>query len=297
MTIVIGGGFYGAMLAETLAKQGERVTLLEQDAKLMQRASRINQARVHQGYHYPRALLTARRSRVNYVAFMQDFAAAVDDTVDSYYAIARINSKVTAQQFRLFCQRIEAPLEPASPGVRHWFQNDWIEDVFRVREALFHPDRLREVMEQRLQKAGVAVWLNSQAVRLVPRNPGWVVERATGPSCEADRVYLCGYSSINSLLLKSGLPVIPMNQEWTEMAVVEVPEALRHAAITVMCGPFFSLLPCPAKPGLHTLSHVRYTPHAAWSERDHGGAGLTCIFGDKIDNVYDMQQELTRVPR
>jgi hypothetical protein len=34
-----------------------------------------------------------------------------------------------------------------------------------------------------------------------------------------------------------------------------------------MCGPFFSLMPFPAR-GLHTLSHVRYTPHAAWDDSD-----------------------------
>ena len=39
-----------------------------------------------------------------------------------------------------------------------------------------------------------------------------------------------------------------------------------------MCGPFFSLMPFPAA-GLQTLSHVRYTPHFAWLERDHAGPG------------------------
>jgi hypothetical protein len=33
-----------------------------------------------------------------------------------------------------------------------------------------------------------------------------------------------------------------------------------------MDGPFFSLMPYPSR-GLFTLSHVRYTPHAAWYDR------------------------------
>jgi hypothetical protein len=36
-----------------------------------------------------------------------------------------------------------------------------------------------------------------------------------------------------------------------------------------MDGPFFSLMPFPSTP-YHTLSHVRYTPHASW--RDEPGA-------------------------
>ena len=38
---------------------------------------------------------------------------------------------------------------------------------------------------------------------------------------------------------------------------------LRNLSITVMCGPFFSLMPFPPAP-LATLSHVTYTPHYEW---------------------------------
>jgi glycosyltransferase involved in cell wall biosynthesis len=50
------------------------------------------------------------------------------------------------------------------------------------------------------------------------------------------------------------------------MALVQPPAELGGAAVTVMDGPFFSLMPYPSR-GLFTLSHVRYTPHASWHER------------------------------
>jgi len=65
----------------------------------------------------------------------------------------------------------------------------------------------------------------------------------------------------------SGVAPIQLRHELTEMAVVSVPEALRGCGVTVMCGPYFSLMPFPAL-GLHTLSHVRYTPHGEWSDRE-----------------------------
>jgi hypothetical protein len=46
-----------------------------------------------------------------------------------------------------------------------------------------------------------------------------------------------------------------------------VPEALKGLGITVMDGPFFSLMPFPAR-NLHTLSHVRYTPHLHWNDAE-----------------------------
>ena len=131
--------------------------------------------------------------------------------------------------------------------------------------------------------------------------------------------------------------------------------------ITLMCGPFFSVMPFPAR-GLHSLSHVRYTPHAAWPEgttvyrpayaemaerpreshypwmvrdaarflpllsecryedslweiktvlprsevddsrpilfrRDHGLTNLHCVLGAKIDNIFDLFDELNSAPR
>jgi hypothetical protein len=41
---------------------------------------------------------------------------------------------------------------------------------------------------------------------------------------------------------------------------------LEGIGVTVMDGPFFSLMPYPVRPGLCTLSHVRYTPHCAWND-------------------------------
>ena len=50
------------------------------------------------------------------------------------------------------------------------------------------------------------------------------------------------------------------------MALMQVPPALVSVGVTVMDGPFFSMMPFPAR-GLHTLSHVRYTPHCNWADQ------------------------------
>ena len=87
---VIGGGFYGCMLAIHLAEQGVRVTVCEKHDEILGRASHANQARVHNGYHYPRSLLTALRSRANFPRFVREFADCIDDAFEKYYAIATL---------------------------------------------------------------------------------------------------------------------------------------------------------------------------------------------------------------
>jgi glycine/D-amino acid oxidase-like deaminating enzyme len=58
--VVIGGGHYGLRIALHLWESwGLRdVLVLEAEPKLMSRASYANQARVHNGYHYPGSILT-----------------------------------------------------------------------------------------------------------------------------------------------------------------------------------------------------------------------------------------------
>src|SRR3954464_15858950 len=104
--VVIGGGFYGARIALALRAEGDDVTLIEREAALLTGASLKNQARVHQGYHYPRSILTASPSRQNYERFRADYADATYETFDHYYAIARDASKTTASQFLQFCSRV-----------------------------------------------------------------------------------------------------------------------------------------------------------------------------------------------
>lgn len=268
--IVIGGGFYGCFLGLHLRSElGQHVAIVEAGPELLSRASYANQARVHNGYHYPRSLLTGYRSRVNFERFLHDFRDSVQGDLESYYAIARSFSNVTARQFQLFCERIGAEAEDATAEVRELFDPALIEHVFRVREAVFDAAKLRERLVSELEDAAVDVYLDTEASRIEP-GPGSTLEVALSAkdgstSAVADRVFNCTYSRMNRLLVDSDIAPIPLKHQLTELALVEVPPALSGRAVTVMCGAFFSALPFPPR-GLHTLSHVRYTPHYEWSE-------------------------------
>ena len=164
--IVIGGGIIGCTLALRLRRRGSRVLVLEAEPALIGRASFANQARVHQGYHYPRSLLTGLRSRVNFQPFVEEFAECIDDTFEQYYAIGRHFSKTTAAQFRVFCRRIQAFLEPAPPAVRRLFNPQWVDEVFRTREYAFDAAKLRWRLARDLANEGVEVWLGCEARRV-----------------------------------------------------------------------------------------------------------------------------------
>lgn len=275
-TLTIGGGFYGLFLSEHVARKGSRVVCCEQDPDLLGRASFNNQARVHNGYHYPRSLVTALRSRINFPRFVREFEACVAPAGPTYYAVARSLSKVSATQFARFMREVGAPAERAPAAVRKLFDPVHVEDVFCAVERVFDAAKLRTIMRERCAAAGVDLRVRARVLRVAPRQDGLIeadVERPSGVErLVARQVLLCGYSSTNEVLRRSDLPPLPLKHELAEMALVELPPALRELSVTVMCGPFFSFLPFPSRPGVHTLSHVRYTPHLAWQDGPQTGA-------------------------
>jgi glycine/D-amino acid oxidase-like deaminating enzyme len=297
--VIVGGGFFGCVIARHLAARMERIAVLEERPDLLQRASYHNQARVHNGYHYPRSLLTALRSRINFPRFVRDFEDCIVQSFDKYYAIARQFSKVSADYFSLFCRRIGAFLRPAPTAVRRLFDPHTIEEVFAVQEYAFDAVKLKERMKANLLEAGVHVELNTSVRTIQSGGAGRLELHCDSPSgvktLEAGQVFNCTYSQINPLLERSGIAPLPLKQELAEMALVEVPDELKNIGVTVMCGPFFSCMPFPAR-GLHSLSHVRYTPHRAWQEGpNHPSTRSRSGRADPgVSNVHHMMRDAAR---
>jgi len=364
--IVIGGGFFGMYIAEYFAKQGKKVLLCEKESDFMQRASYVNQARVHNGYHYPRSILTALRSRISFPRFCEEFSSCIDSSFEKYYMVGKLLSKVTAKQFELFCQRIGAACGPAPNKITQLVNRELIEAVFSTIEYAFDSIKLKNVMQERLEVAGVNTRFDTIVKRINRKGSDLQVElKASSQDAHteivsAQQVFNCSYSMINFMLTESGLEPITLKHEMAEICLVEVPDELKDKGITVMCGPFFSVMPFPPL-GLHSFSHVRYTPHYEWydgpdkpyinahrhfrnvkkksawksmqldakrymplltdckyqqsiwevktvlprSEIDdsrpilfkpnYGFKGFHCVMGGKIDNIYDVVEEIERL--
>jgi hypothetical protein len=236
----------------------------------MQRASSVNQARVHNGYHYPRSLLTAIRSGIDFSRFVKDYDC-IDCTFKKYYAVAKSFSKVTATQFRLFCERIGAPISSAPKSIKQLFNPNLIEEVFLVKEYAFDAVKLKNLIWATLQNTDIEIWLRTKVLKLEPISNTKIKVTCDGPEGTvvilAEHVFNCTYSQINQVLKGSNLLLVPLKHELAEIALIEVPEELKNVGITVMDGPFFSTMPFPPR-NLHTLSHVRYTPHCSWQDEE-----------------------------
>jgi glycine/D-amino acid oxidase-like deaminating enzyme len=254
--LVIGAGFFGIEIALELKRLGfERILLIEREAGIMRRASYVNQARIHNGYHYPRSLSTAERSRANFEAFIAEYADAVLLGMDSVYAIAR-GSRVSGAQFETFCRMVGIPCHAAPRRISDLFDGTLIEDAFLTREFVFDSSRLAKRLGAELDVAGIELRLRTEA-KIMDGDADGVDVDVDGTSCHAAYVFNCTYADIGFTGVQLGTGV---KRELAEMVLIVPPPELVKLGVTVMDGPFFSTMPFPAA-GLHSLSHVRYTPH------------------------------------
>jgi len=328
--IVIGAGFYGCMIALNFAEQGEKVLLLDKERDILKRASASNQARIHNGYHYPRDFSTLTRSHANYKKFCKEFEEAIDDYSLMLYAIAR-NSKTPVDKFVNICNIAEIPLIPASKTLQSFFNPHLIESVFIVEENVFSANILRGFLERRLKNAKVDVFLDKR-VRSVTE--GFVDIEGSSPVA-SKKIICCAYSGINTILSESSLPELNLLNEIAVMPLIKVPKELASLGITVMDGDYFAIIPYPDTHG-HTLHHVRYTPdpYSTYTQmitdasqyipslidsklmgevrevktilpnndatdarpilykKDYGFKGFDIVLGSKLDNVYDIIEKL-----
>lgn len=294
--VIIGAGFYGAAIAAYLSKRRglKRILLVEREPALMKRASYNNQARVHNGYHYPRSFTTAYRSRVNLPKFVLGWPEVVKKDFTKLYAIARRNSKVTAKQFERFCRDIGADLKPVDPGLRSLFNPRLIEDIFMVEEYAFDSTRLAAWATRELAQSGVQTRYQTKAISISKSSQAPLQVITETPQGEQTLttcryVFNCTYSGLNQFLGDFPGVGTGLKHEITEMALMQMPTSLEGLGVTVMDGPFFSMMPFPARE-LHTLSHVRYTPHLHWN--DQKGLDPYKKFG-----LYDRNTRVDRMVR
>jgi glycine/D-amino acid oxidase-like deaminating enzyme len=284
--LVVGGGFYGCCLALFLRSISERVTLVEAGPRLMERASRVNQARVHTGFHYPRNVLTAAKSLVLHSRFAADFPDAVIDDFQMLYAIARHRSRVGAKRFLRMFTEMGAPIVPASRSQSALFEPAMVEAVFACKEYAFDFSVLRDHLARRLDSSGVDLRLGTSVIRLEEKADSELIATlSAGEPIRAGFGFNVTYAQTNQILRTAGLPEASLKHELTEIALVSPPEELRGYGITVMDGPFFSTMPFPSE-NLYSLTHVRYTPHRSWTDQTSSESAYEILRSSKPESRF-----------
>lgn len=260
--IIIGAGLYGIYAASFCAERGQKVLVLEYDDAPFKRATYINQARVHMGYHYPRSLTTAVKSAGYFRRFVEDFGFCIHDKFDQIYATSDKFSWTSAEQFQEFCRAAGIKCEEAP--ISKYFKPGMCDGAFLTQEYTYDARILQKFYEKRLmENKNVDMHFNARINRITKQKKTFMVEMVDGSCYEAPYVLNATYASVNQVLDKvEGMEkeLFNIKYELCEITLCKPSEKLQRTGITVMDGPFFSIMPF-GKTGLHSLTAVTFTPH------------------------------------
>lgn len=258
--IIIGAGLYGLYSALFCCMRGQRIVVLECDDAPFKRATYINQARVHQGYHYPRSISTAMKSAGYFERFSKDFDFCINREFDQIYATSSRYSWSDGKQFKEFCAAANIPCEELHPG--NYFKNGMCDGAFRTREYTYDALILRDYFLDKLKEQGkrASLLFGARVSGIEKEDGAYAVRTQDGRIFKSGYVLNAAYAGTNQILGMAGFEKFGIKYELCEIILCEVNNRLKNVGFTVMDGPFFSIMPF-GKTGYHSLTSVTFTPH------------------------------------
>lgn len=258
--IIIGAGLYGLYAAYQCGKKKQKVLVLECDSKPFSRATYVNQARVHQGYHYPRSLSTALKSANYFEKFVQDFDFAIHKEFKKIYATSAQYSWTNREQFISFCKAVNIPCEEVLPN--KFFKEGMCDGAFLTNEYTYDAEFLKKFFLDKIEEMpSVKIQYNTHIQGIEKSASAYKVFLDDESAFEAPFLLNASYASTNQILDMVGFEKFKIKYELCEIILCEVGESLKDFGFTVMDGPFFSIMPF-GKTGLHSLTAVTFTPHS-----------------------------------
>lgn len=248
---------YGLYAAWKMAESDRKVLVIDCDKGPFQRGSKINQARLHNGYHYPRSISTALKSSRYYERFKKDFPECINEDFQQIYAIAADYSYTNGTQFQKFCKNVAIKCEKTDK--ERYFNSEYIEDAYLTEEVSFDETELCLAIYEKCRNCGVEFLFSQFITSIDIENKNYII-KIGDETYRAQYVLNATYAGTNIIHALVGLELLPIKYELCEVILCNVSDNIRKVGLTIMDGPFFSLMPF-GKSGYHSITAVSRTPH------------------------------------
>ena len=262
--VIIGAGIYGLYLANIQELKFKRKLIIEIDDGSFKRASFINQARLHNGYHYPRSFQTASDAHSFFKKFNDEFSYAVNSSFKNIYAIAKNESLTKAKDFEKVCAEIDIPLKKENPD--DYFKSNMVEAAYSTLEYTFDVNLIKEHLINDLKDKNADISYSTFVKEVSISEGNYELLLNTNEIVETPVVINTTYSSINCVNNLFNVPLLDIKYELCEVALGKANEELQKYSFTIMDGSFFSTMPF-AKGDIYSLTSVHYTPHETCYEK------------------------------
>lgn len=255
---IIGAGFYGCHIAESLLRLGFKVDIFESAGDVLTRASANNQFRLHQGFHYPRNFATRTQSMEGFQLFRERYPMLRHQIQHNVYAVSQTESLIDFKTYRSIMASSGLDFSDVDPG--EYGLRD-CEGAVRTAEEYVDISAARTFFRGKLSKS---LHLNSPIdIQQISNDPSfsYIIDCTWGHAQILPGVY---YEPCLLLYYQDG------------------DNRYRDHAITLVDGDLCSLYPTDTK-DLLTLSSVPFTPLGKYATSVEAVLRLRSITADEIE--------------
>ena len=148
---VIGGGIFGLTAAIYLSRFSSEIKIFDKSNAILNGATQFNHNRHHFGYHYPRSLDTALQCINAKKDFDRFYRNSIDYSFKNFYAISKINSKISYKKFENFCKKASLNFKNIETP-KNIFNPDLISKCYIVNEGVYNFNKIKSIISDRIKK-------------------------------------------------------------------------------------------------------------------------------------------------
>ena len=250
---IIGGGIFSTSAAYHLSPIASSIDIYEKNSTLLDGATFYNHNRHHYGYHYPRSDETVIQCQESKKDFENTFSSSLDFSFDNFYAISKKKSRVSAINFKKFCERNGLEYEDVKIP-RKIFENNQIAGCFKVDEGIYNFKKLKKIVIANIkERKNININLNKKITKI--NSSKKIIEINNSEIRKYDVIINATYDDLNNFITKDKQKVF-FEYNLQEMIILEIPNQKRFGA-TILDGEFPSILPFSGHKNLYLFAHVK----------------------------------------
>ena len=162
------------------------------------------------------------------------------------------------------CRDADIRCDEVPPG--RYFKDGMCDGAFLTQEYTYDAQILKDYFLERIAgMSNVEIIYGARLSDIHRDGDHYEVSLTDGRKFEAPFVLNATYASVNQVNNLAGFDPFRIKYELCEIILTEPSPALSGIGLTVMDGPFFSIMPF-GKTGMHSLTSVTFTPHTACKE-------------------------------
>tara|TARA_Y100000816_G_scaffold276063_1_gene244874 strand:- start:1816 stop:2898 length:1083 start_codon:yes stop_codon:yes gene_type:complete len=254
--LIIGAGIHGCFIAKYLSESEHSITLIDKNKDICLETSAATHNRANRGFHYPRSKETTNECRLAYNYFNKNYKKFLRKII-SFYCIEK-KSKTNLSSYLNFFKSNKLKYEVIKNS--KFIKKDEIEGIIRADEGCFNHKEIKAYLRNKIKKKNIKVFFNFNLKKVKKSGQQTLfISNDKIIKNKFDVIINATYNLSNETLKKffSKIKVNKYKHQITE--VVEIESKSKFPGITIMDGPYCTIMPKIGSKNTYLLYDVEHS--------------------------------------